>query len=1390
MSIDPVDDCTFWYTQEYTTGGWDWTTRIGAFKFGGCSVGPTGTLSGTVTDSATTLPIAGAMVSATNGTITVNATTGGTGTYSMTLPITPPTYDVTASAFGYTPANVTGIAITTGGTTTQDFALGGATSYLVSGTVTDVNTGWGLYANVTITASGWAGTTIQTNPTTGAYSISLVGGATYNFSVASIVPGYTTGAATVGPLGGPATQDFALTVNSCGAPGYTMSFSENFDGVTAPALPAGWAAVNASGGGALWVTSTTTPYSAPNDAFVDNPAAVSDKRLDTPAIAITSAAAQAIFRNSYDLESGYDGGVLEISIGGGAFTDILTAGGSFAGGGYNGTISGSFSNPLAGRSAWTGNSGGYILTTVNLPASANGQNVVLRFRMGSDTSVSKPGWRIDNLTTGQCAPPPGGLIVGFVRDATTTNPITAASVVNATTAFTGSSNAQGFYAVYAAAGANNLTASKPTYQDGTATPTGVAHATVQQDFNLVTSSAYTLSGTVTDATTGWPLYASLAFTAAGYPDVNTWTDPVTGDYSVVIFGGTVYNVAGTAWAAGYTPLATTVGPIAGNTTQNYAMAADLASCSAPGYTSANVFQNFDGVTPPALPANWAMVRTGGATTSTAWATRVGTRYPSGFPAYSTPNVVFFNSFSVNTGNSARLYYTVPVNLTVVAPTLSFYMFHDTGYTSNNDRVQVEVSVDGGTNWQPVGSPISRYLAASNAWSQHTVALTGFTGPNTSVLVGINAISAYGNDIHLDSILIGNPGCTAPTGGGLIVGNVYDANTNMALNGATVNDTTSSKTATTAATPDPNVDDGFYCLYGTDGANTMNATAPLYSADNQTPTVPHFGAVRQDFHLPVGRLSATPDSLDFVMPADTTGSQTFDLTNIGGGSLNFTLTEVSGHPAAPQWDLYAAKDAKPEGWAKGNMLTAFKKKPAKSPRLSSSADARRIVLESGKSENSDFDVAPAPADAWPPSGPIQLYLDDNSYDNALGLTAGGSFVWFNRFTPNPADFPFVLDQISLIFFTAVPVGSDMEILVYSDPDGNPANGATFLYSQNVTVQTSDAATWNNYTLTTPVPCNGPGDVLIAVVNRGATGVGQYPAAMDQTSSAGRSWVGLYTGAVPDPPTFPADDTFTTVDSIGFPGNWMIRASGNAADVPWLDENPKTGLLAPAATQTITVDYNSAGLAAGEYLATINCAQDTPYGPVPVPVTLNVWAPVAAGAPLTGVAPLAVTFTGTITNPVGAFTYDWDFGDGSPHATSLSPTHTYYVGGTFTVTFSATDSFGHTASDNHLVVTVTAPGAALVYNFYDDAGRSRLCVNRLTGFYVWEILTGPGVGVYTGTANIVNGGTKIYSKTSDPNYLNCTYDPIRKRASGYYNVAAGPYYSRLTDLNTTNNPPGCY
>jgi hypothetical protein len=41
MTVDPVDDCTFWYTQEYyaTDSSFNWRTRIGNFKFESCGGG-------------------------------------------------------------------------------------------------------------------------------------------------------------------------------------------------------------------------------------------------------------------------------------------------------------------------------------------------------------------------------------------------------------------------------------------------------------------------------------------------------------------------------------------------------------------------------------------------------------------------------------------------------------------------------------------------------------------------------------------------------------------------------------------------------------------------------------------------------------------------------------------------------------------------------------------------------------------------------------------------------------------------------------------------------------------------------------------------------------------------------------------------------------------------------------------------------------------------------------------------------------------------------------------------------------------------------------------------------------------------------------------------------
>ncbi|MGD0263089.1 MAG: hypothetical protein ABSD29_25265, partial [Verrucomicrobiota bacterium] len=186
-------------------------------------------------------------------------------------------------------------------------------------------------------------------------------------------------------------------------------FYENFDEVTAPALPSGWT-TSATGAQTAWVTRTSASDTPPNAAYVPDPPNVGDSYLVSPAIALPGGQAQLTFRNNYSFESDangyYDGGVLEIKIGAGAFTDILAAGGSFVSNGYSGTISLLYSNSLAGRQAWSGNSGGFITTLVDLPAAAEGQTIQLRWHCGTDNGNGNPdtnGWYIDTVAITNCA---------------------------------------------------------------------------------------------------------------------------------------------------------------------------------------------------------------------------------------------------------------------------------------------------------------------------------------------------------------------------------------------------------------------------------------------------------------------------------------------------------------------------------------------------------------------------------------------------------------------------------------------------------------------------------------------------------------------------------------------------------------------------------------------------------------------------------------------------------------------------------------------------------------------------------------------------------------------------------------------------------------------------
>jgi subtilisin-like proprotein convertase family protein len=128
LNVDPVDDCTFFYTTEYyattdatpndTPFGVNWQTRIGSFKFAECTAPAQGTLQVNVTNCATGLPYTGAYVSV-GGNLYGTSLAGG----SFTTKLPPGTYNVSAAAPTFAAGAGNGVNITNGNTTVVNVCI-------------------------------------------------------------------------------------------------------------------------------------------------------------------------------------------------------------------------------------------------------------------------------------------------------------------------------------------------------------------------------------------------------------------------------------------------------------------------------------------------------------------------------------------------------------------------------------------------------------------------------------------------------------------------------------------------------------------------------------------------------------------------------------------------------------------------------------------------------------------------------------------------------------------------------------------------------------------------------------------------------------------------------------------------------------------------------------------------------------------------------------------------------------------------------------------------------------------------------------------------------------------------------------------------------------------
>jgi hypothetical protein len=163
MTVDPVDDCTFWFSEAYlkstgTNSGFNWSTAIGSFIFPNCSGSPSFSLSA----NPNTLSIA----QGANGTstITVNPINGFNG--SVTLAAAGLPSGVTA---GFNP-NPTSTTSTLTLTVAANATPGTSTITIngTSGTLTASTT-------VSLTVTGAAAPAVTLNPTSLTFPKRLVG---------------------------------------------------------------------------------------------------------------------------------------------------------------------------------------------------------------------------------------------------------------------------------------------------------------------------------------------------------------------------------------------------------------------------------------------------------------------------------------------------------------------------------------------------------------------------------------------------------------------------------------------------------------------------------------------------------------------------------------------------------------------------------------------------------------------------------------------------------------------------------------------------------------------------------------------------------------------------------------------------------------------------------------------------------------------------------------------------------------------------------------------------------------------------------------------------------------------------------------------------------------
>lgn len=425
MSVDPVDNCTFWFTGEYVPPANAWTTRIASFRHDACGQ-PTFTL---------TAPIAEQAVCANTPTqqlpaieLSLGVVSGYSGDADlgfaaplptgMTASFTPPTVFLPGtSTLRLNVANTTAPGVKNLTIRASSDRIGRELPLRVfvatgSAPISSLSAPANAAINVALrpvfswTASAQAQSYVieaSASPdfTTLLFTGTVSGGAS-NFQPTNPLPTNTViywrvrGVNPCGTSANSAVSSFT-TIPGPGAcvtgQATRMLFADDVEGATST-----WTPVSTTGT-IPWAISTAQANSPTRSWKGSTPATTSLQSVDLPVSAIPSIARAATLYFSHwrQMEANsttgcYDGGSLFAAVNGGAFAavpsaQILQNGGAL--------------RPLGnGVQAWCGTAPWEQVIVDGTPYI--GQNVQFRFRVSSDTSNAQEGWYVDDVRIQSC----------------------------------------------------------------------------------------------------------------------------------------------------------------------------------------------------------------------------------------------------------------------------------------------------------------------------------------------------------------------------------------------------------------------------------------------------------------------------------------------------------------------------------------------------------------------------------------------------------------------------------------------------------------------------------------------------------------------------------------------------------------------------------------------------------------------------------------------------------------------------------------------------------------------------------------------------------------------------------------------------------------------------